>query len=59
LLAIAHFFKANEKEFLQYNKVENPEIQQIYRDLYTEFLKDLTPQEHPILFAVGGSPGFG
>lgn len=48
-----------EENFLQYIKVENPEIQRIYRDLYEIFLKDLISQENPYLFVIGGSPGAG
>jgi predicted ABC-type ATPase len=59
LLLLPIFGNANEEGFLQYIKVENAELQQVYRDLYAEFLKDLTPQKNPLLFAIGGSPGAG
>lgn len=58
-LLLPIFCKANEEKFLQYIKVENSEMQQIYKDLYAVFLKDLIPQKNPILFAIGGSPGSG
>lgn len=58
-LLLPIFCIANEENFLQYIKVENSEMQQIYRDLYAVFLRDLIPQENPSLFAIGGSPGAG
>jgi predicted ABC-type ATPase len=58
-LLLPIFVRANEENFLQHMKAENSEMRQIYSKLYEVFLKDITPQENPILFAIGGSPGAG